>query len=138
MDSSINEHNLTCRIRHVDYRITNIDRTIEFYHKIFGMKLLRRVDIDEMRISLLFVGYGDIETNVVLEFYYSWDAKELELGNAFQHICIGSNDIHKVFALAVQYGAVAISEPYKPEYADVEIAWILDPDGYKIELMQDK
>ncbi|RTL12628.1 MAG: lactoylglutathione lyase [Neisseriaceae bacterium] len=137
MCSSANEHALTCRIKHVDYRITDIDRTIEFYQKVFGMKLLRRLDIEELRISLLFVGYGDIETNVVLEFYYSWDAKELEHGNAFQHICIGSNDIHRTFALAVQCGAVAISKPYKPTYADVEIAWILDPDGYKIELMQD-
>jgi len=129
---------LNLRIKHTNYIITDVDRTIKFYHEAFGMRLLLRVDVEELRISLIFIGYGDIETTTTLELTHYWDAKPLEMGIGYKHICIGTNNIRQVFDQAVNSGATVVQAPYKPPYSPVETSFVRDLDGYTIEIMQDQ
>ena len=134
-----NQNNeLNFRIKHTNYIITNVERTIKFYSDAFGMRLLERVDADDLRLSLIFIGYGDIETTTILELTYNWDAKPLDMGVGYKHICIGTNDVVKAFDRAINSGASVVLRPFTPSYADRKIAFVRDPDGYEIELMQDQ
>ena len=135
-DSNQNEF-LNYRIKHANYTITNIEQTLKFYNEAFGMRLLNRVDADDLRISLIFIGYGDIEKTTTLELTYNWDTKPLQFGVGYKHICIGTDDILKAFDRAVNSGAVVVLRPFTPIYSNRQIAFVRDPDGYEIELMQD-
>jgi lactoylglutathione lyase len=125
------------RIKHTNYRITDVDRTIKFYSEAFGMQFLYRIDIQESKRSLIFIGYGEIDATTTLELTYDWDSKPLDLGDAYRHICIGTNNLQGTFDKAIKSGATVVLEPFKPAYSDVYIAFIKDPDGYTIELMED-
>lgn len=137
MQNTDQNDQLNFRIKHTNYIITNVERTLKFYSEAFGMKLLDRVDADDLRLSLIFIGYGDIETTTTLELSYYWDAKPLDMGVGYKHICIGTSDVVKAFDKAVNAGASVVLRPFTPTYADRKIAFVRDPDGYEIEMMQD-
>jgi lactoylglutathione lyase len=129
---------LNLRIKHTNYIITDADRTIKFYSEAFGMRLLQRIDVEALKLSLLFIGYGDIETTTTLELTYYWDVKPLQMGHSYKHICIGTNNIQEAFDCAVKSGATIVQAPYKPPYSPVETSFVQEPDGYMIEIMQDQ
>lgn len=138
MQSIDQDNDLNFRIKHTNYIITDVERTLKFYGEAFGMRLLKRIDVEELRISLVFIGYGEIETTTTLELTYVWDVKPLEMGLGYKHICIGTNNIQQAFDRAIKSGASVVHAPYKPTYADVETSFVRDPDGYTIEIMQDQ
>lgn len=128
---------LNLRIKHTNYIITDADRTINFYGEAFGMRLLERIDVKELKLSLLFIGYGDIETTTTLELTYYWDTQPLQMGHSYKHICIGTNNIQAAFDRAIKNGATIVQAPYKPPYSPVQTSFVKDLDGYTIEIMQD-
>ncbi len=129
---------LNLRIKHTNYIITDADRTIKFYGEAFGMRLLERIDVQDLKLSLLFIGYGDMETTTTLELTYYWDAQPLQMGHSYKHICIGTNNIQAAFDRAVKNGATIVQAPYKPPYSPVQTSFVKDLDGYTIEIMQDQ
>jgi len=126
------------RILHTMLRVVDLDKSIDFYTKAFGMKLLRRKDYPEGRFTLAFIGYGDESENAVIELTYNWDTKSYELGNAYGHIALGTDDIYKACEIAKQNGGVVTREPGPMKHGTTVIAFVADPDGYKVELIQTK
>jgi len=126
------------RILHTMLRVVDLEKSIDFYTKAFGMKLLRRKDYPEGRFTLAFIGYGDESENAVIELTYNWDTKSYELGNAYGHIALGTDDIYKACEIAKQNGGVVTREPGPMKHGTTVIAFVADPDGYKVELIQTK
>jgi lactoylglutathione lyase len=125
------------RMLHTMIRVFDLDKSIEFYTKHLGMKLIRRTDYEGGRYTLAFVGYGDEKDQAVIELTHNWDQKEpYALGTAFGHLAIGVPDVYKA---CEQLGAagVKIPRPAGPmAHGGSIIAFIEDPDGYRIELIQ--
>jgi len=115
------------RILHTMLRVRNLDATLKFYVELLEMRLLRRDEYAEGRFTLAFVGYGPEENSTVIEFTHNWDTEHYELGTAYGHIAIASPD---VYALCERLKA----GPMK--HGSRIIAFLEDPDGYKIELVQ--
>ncbi len=118
-------------------RVTDLDRSIDFYTRLLGMKLLRKRDVRSGRFTLAFLGYGDETRNTVIELTHNWDQDEpYELGNGFGHLAIATPDIQGLCD-ALEGEGVAIPRPPGPmAHGSTVIAFIEDPDGYKIELVQ--
>lgn len=125
------------RILHTMIRVTDLEKSIDFYTRILGMSLLRKHDYPEGRFTLAFVGYGKEEENSVLELTYNWDVKEYEMGSAFGHIAIGVNDAYKACEDIKRSGGNVIREAGPMKHGTTIIAFVTDPDGYKIELIQE-
>lgn len=125
------------RILHTMLRVTDLDKSIDFYTRILGMTLLRKHDYPEGKFTLAFVGYGREEENSVLELTYNWGVEEYELGTGFGHIAIGVNDIFKACEDIKKSGGNVIREPGPMKHGTTIIAFVTDPDGYKIELIQE-
>lgn len=125
------------RILHTMIRVTDLEKSIDFYTRILGMSLLRKHDYPEGRFTLAFVGYGKEEENSVLELTYNWDVKEYEMGSAFGHIAIGVNDAYKACEDIKRSGGNVIREAGPMKHGTTVIAFVSDPDGYKIELIQE-
>lgn len=125
------------RLLHTMLRVMDLDRSIDFYTRHLGMKLLRRVDNEHGRFTLAFLGYGDEEHNSVLELTYNWGRTDpYEIGTAYGHIAIAVPDIYGVCA-ALEKAGVKIPRPPGPMKGGRRpIAFIEDPDGYKIELVE--
>lgn len=124
------------RILHTMLRVGDLDRSIAFYTEVLGMRLLRRKDYPEGRFTLAFVGYGDESDQAVLELTYNWGVDKYDLGNAFGHIAIEVEDAYKACeAVAAKGGKV--TRPAGPmKHGNTVIAFVEDPDGYKIEFIQ--
>ena len=126
------------RMLHTMIRVNNLDESVKFYCDVLGMKLLRKKDYESGRFTLAFVGYGSEAENAVIELTYNWGTHQYDLGNAFGHIAIGVDDIYKTCEDLRSMGAKIVREPGPMKHGSTEIAFIEDPSGYKIELIQRK
>ncbi|WP_417665415.1 lactoylglutathione lyase [Pseudidiomarina sp.] len=124
------------RLLHTMLRVGDMQRSIDFYTKNLGMKLLRTADNEEYKYSLAFVGYGDEADHTVLELTYNWDVSEYEHGGAFGHIAIGVEDIYTTCDVLKKAGADVYREPGPVKGGKTIIAFVRDPDGYAIELIE--
>lgn len=125
------------RFLHTMIRVFDLDRSIDFYTKHMGMTLLRRKDYESGRFTLAFVGYGDESSETVLELTHNWDqAEPYVLGSAFGHIALGVKDIYGFCEACAASGIKVIRPPGPMKHGTTVIAFIEDPDGYKIELIE--
>jgi len=127
------------RFLHTMIRVRDLDKSIDFYTRHLGMKVLRRSDYPEGKFTLAFVGYGEEQNNTVIELTHNWDQDQAyELGSGFGHLAIAVPDIYAVCD-DLQKEGVPIPRPPGPmKHGTTVIAFIEDPDGYKIELIERK
>src|SRR5512140_1285786 len=126
------------RILHTMIRVGNLDRSIEFYTSVLGMKLLRRHDYPEGRFTLAFVGFGSESEQAVIELTHNWDTPSYDLGNGFGHVAVEVPDASAACAEIKKRGGVVTREAGPMKHGKTVIAFVQDPDGYKIELIQRK
>lgn len=124
------------RYLHTMLRVGDLQRSVDFYTKGFGMKELRRRDVPDGKYTLVFVGYGDEESNTVLELTYNYGVEKYEMGSAFGHLAVGVPDVYAATEKLRQVGAKVTREPGPVKFGTTVIAFVEDPDGYKIELVQ--
>ncbi len=124
------------RILHTMLRVGDLERSIRFYCDVLGMKLLRRKDFPGGEFTLAFVGYGDESGGAVIELTYNWGRNRYEIGDGFGHVAIGVSDIHAACERARAAGARITREPGPMKHGTTVIAFLEDPDGYEIELIQ--
>ena len=121
---------------HTMLRVGDLDKSIAFYCDILGMKLLRRKDYPGGEFTLAFVGYGEEKDNTVIELTYNWGVSEYDLGKGYGHIALGVDDIYGTCDRIKQQGGKVSREPGPMKHGSTVIAFVEDPDGYKIELIQ--
>jgi lactoylglutathione lyase len=124
------------RLLHTMLRVGDLERSLDFYTRILGMKLLRRHDYPEGKFTLAFVGYGPEDTHSVLELTYNWGVSKYELGTAYGHVALGVEDIHATCESIRQAGGKIVREPGPMKHGTTVIAFVEDPDGYRVELIQ--
>lgn len=124
------------RILHTMLRVSNLEKSIEFYTNVMGMKLLRQNENEEYRYTLAFLGYGDEEESAVIELTYNWDTDSYDLGNAYGHIAIGADDIYETCQFIKDSGGDVVREAGVVLGGTTHIAFVKDPDGYMVELIQ--
>lgn len=126
------------RLLHTMLRVGDLDRSIEFYTKVLGMQLLRQRDNEKYEYTLAFVGYGPESEGAVLELTYNWGVKAYDLGDGYGHIAIEVESVYDACDAIRQAGGEITREPGPVKGGTTEIAFVKDPDGYKIELIQKK
>ena len=126
------------RILHTMIRVGDLDRSIAFYTEVMGMKLLRRKDYPDGRFTNVFVGYGDEAKEAVLELTHNWDTRSYDLGAGFGHVAIEVDDAYQACAQVKQRGGTVAREAGPMKFGTTVIAFVQDPDGYKIELIERK
>lgn len=124
------------RFLHTMLRVGDLDRSIAFYTGVFGMQLLRRKDYPEGRFTLAFVGYGDEAQHTVLELTHNWDTDHYDIGNGFGHIAIAVDDAYAACEAIRAKGGVISREAGPMKHGTTVIAFVRDPDGYAIELIE--
>ncbi|MEM0513914.1 lactoylglutathione lyase [Pseudoalteromonas sp. YIC-827] len=124
------------RILHTMLRVGDLDRSIQFYTDVMGMKLLRTNENKDYEYTLAFLGYGDESESAVIELTYNWGTTEYDLGNAYGHIAIGVDDIYTTCDAIKAVGGNVTREPGPVKGGTTHIAFVKDPDGYMIELIQ--
>lgn len=126
------------RFLHTMLRVTDLDRAVKFYTEVLGMRLLRQHTNEEYKYTLAFVGYGDESEQSVIELTYNWGVDSYEMGTAFGHLALGVDDIYTTCEAIRQAGGKITREPGPVLGGSTEIAFVEDPDGYKIEFIQTK
>lgn len=126
------------RILHTMLRVNNLEESKKFYTEILGMSILREKEYPNGKFTLCFLGYGDEKENTVLELTYNWDISEYNLGNAFGHIAIEVDDIYKACSEIKEKGGLVTREPGPMKHGSTVIAFVKDPNGYSIELIEKK
>jgi lactoylglutathione lyase len=124
------------RILHTMIRVGDLERSIEFYTKVLGMKLLRRADYPGGRFTNAFVGYDDESRAAVLELTHNWDSHSYELGTGFGHVAIEVEDAYRACEAVRKQGGKVTREAGPMKHGTTVIAFVEDPDGYKIEFVQ--
>ncbi|EDY38901.1 lactoylglutathione lyase [Cyanobium sp. PCC 7001] len=124
------------RLLHTMLRVGNLDRSLAFYTEVLGMTLLRRKDYPSGRFTLAFVGYGPESDHTVLELTHNWDTEAYDLGEGYGHIALGVDDIHATCDAIRAMGARVVREPGPMKHGSTVIAFVEDPDGYKVELIE--
>lgn len=124
------------RLLHTMLRVGNLEESLKFYCEVLGMKLLRRKDYPGGEFTLAFVGYGDENDNSVIELTHNWGVEKYELGNAYGHIALGVDDIYVTCEEIRNQGGKVVREPGPMKHGSTVIAFVEDPDGYKLELIQ--
>ena len=124
------------RVLHTMIRVGDLDRSIKFYTDVLGMKLLRRKDYPDGKFTLAFVGYGPETEHAVVELTYNWGTGKYDLGNGFGHIALEVDDAYKACAEIKNRGGKVTREAGPMKHGSTVIAFVEDPDGYKIELIQ--
>jgi lactoylglutathione lyase len=124
------------RMLHTMLRVGDLDRSIDFYTGVLGMKVIRRKDYPDGKFTLAFVGYGDEADTTVIELTHNWDTKSYDLGNGFGHIALGMPDVYKACEAVKAKGGKVTREPGPMKFGGSVIAFVEDPDGYKIEFIQ--
>ena len=125
------------RLLHTMLRVGNLEASLKFYCEILGMKLLRQKDYPGGKFTLAFVGYGEESDHTVLELTHNWEAEKYNLGDAYGHIALGVDDIYKTCEEIKARGAKVVREPGPMKHGSTVIAFVEDPDGYKVELIQE-
>ena len=125
------------RVLHSMLRVGNLQRSIDFYTDVLGMKLLRQQDYPDGEFTLAFVGYGNEYDNTVLELTYNYGQADYDQGNAFGHIAIEVDNAYKACDLVKEKGGKVIREAGPMKHSTIIIAFAEDPDGYKIEFIQE-
>jgi lactoylglutathione lyase len=126
------------RLLHTMLRVGDLDRSLSFYQGVLGMKLLRRHDYPEGKFTLAFVGYGPEAEQAVLELTHNWETKSYDLGNGYGHVALEVEDAYGACAEIRRKGGVVTREAGPMKHGTTVIAFVQDPDGYKIELIQRK
>ena len=116
-------------------RVGDLERSLAFYTDVLGMRLLRRKDYPGGRFTLAFVGYGDERDHTVLELTHNWDTSSYEIGTGYGHIALGVDDIQAVCEGIRAKGGKVVREPGPMKNGTTVIAFVEDPDGYKVELI---
>jgi len=126
------------RLLHTMLRVSDLNRSIQFYTEVLGMRLLRRHEYPRGQYTLAFVGYGDENDNTVIEFTYNWGVSEYERGDAFGHISIEVDDVYVAAEKIRNQGGKVIREPGPMNAGTTVVAFFEDPDGYQVELIAAK
>jgi lactoylglutathione lyase len=126
------------RILHTMLRVVDLEKSLAFYTGVLGMKLLRRTDYPDGKFTLAFVGYTDEASGAAIELTLNWGVERYELGNAYGHIAIEVEDAYAACENIKQRGGKVMREAGKMKHGSTVIAFVEDPDGYKIELIQKK
>lgn len=126
------------RLLHTMLRVGNLEKSLDFYQNVLGMKLLCRKDYPEGRFTLAFVGYGDETDSTVLELTHNWDTERYDLGNAYGHIAVEVDDAYEACERVKRQGGNVVREAGPMKHGTTVIAFVEDPDGYKIEFIQKK
>lgn len=124
------------RLLHTMLRVGNLEESLKFYCDVLGMKLLRQKDYPGGEFTLAFVGYGDEADHTVLELTYNWGQEQYTLGDAYGHIAIGVDDIYATCAEIEARGGKVSRQPGPMKHGSTVIAFVEDPNGYKVELIQ--
>lgn len=124
------------RMLHTMLRVGNLDKSLAFYTDVLDMQLLRKQDYPEGRFTLAFVGYGPEDSHTVLELTHNWDTSSYDLGNAYGHIALGVTDAYAACEKIKALGGKVVREAGPMKHGSTVIAFVEDPDGYKIELIQ--
>ena len=125
------------RLLHTMLRVGDMKRSKSFYTDVLGMKLLREMDFPQGKFSLAFLGYGDEKDSTVIELTHNWDTDRYDLGDAYGHIAIGVDDVYAACERIREKGGKVVREPGPMKGSSTVLAFVEDPDGYKIELLQD-
>jgi len=128
--------NETMRLLHTMLRVSNLEESLKFYCDLLGMKLLRKKDYPGGKFTLAFVGYGDESDHAVLELTHNWDIDQYSLGDAYGHIAIAVEDIYTTCEEITARGSKVVRQPGPMKHGSTVIAFIEDPTGYKVELIQ--
>ncbi|NLY16251.1 MAG: lactoylglutathione lyase [Gammaproteobacteria bacterium] len=123
------------RILHTMLRVGDLDKSIAFYTEVLGMQLLRRKDYPDGKFTLAFVGYGNEAENSVIELTHNWDTASYDLGNGYGHIALEVPDVYEACENIRARGGKITREPGPMMHGDSILAFVEDPDGYKIELL---
>jgi lactoylglutathione lyase len=126
------------RILHTMLRVGDLEKSLDFYTRVLGMTLLRRQDYPDGKFTLAFVGYGPEDTHPALELTHNWDTSKYELGTAYGHVALGVGDIHATADAIRKAGGKVVREPGPMKHGSTVIAFVEDPDGYRVELIQQK
>lgn len=126
------------RLLHTMLRVGDLDKSLDFYTRVLGMTLLRRNDYPEGKFTLAFVGYGAESEQAVIELTYNWGVDQYELGNAFGHIALEVDDAYAACDKIRTVGGKVVRDAGPMKHGNTVIAFVEDPDGYKIELIQHK
>jgi lactoylglutathione lyase len=124
------------RLLHTMLRVGNLEESLKFYCEVLGMKLLRQKEYPDGKFTLAFVGYGDESDHTVIELTYNWGVEQYNLGDAYGHIAIGVDDIYGTCNEIKARGGKVVREPGPMKHGSTVIAFVQDPDGYKVELIQ--
>lgn len=124
------------QLMHTMLRVKDLEKSIDFYTRLLGMDLLRKIEFPDGRFTLAFVGYGPEQSTAVIELTYNWDETDsYDLGSGYGHIALGVRDIHGICAQLEANGANIPRQPGPMMHGTTHIAFIDDPDGYKVELI---
>ena len=124
------------RILHTMLRVGELQRSLDFYTQVLGMKLLRKKDYPDGRFTLAFVGYGDESETAVLELTHNWDTPSYQLGSGYGHVAIEVDDAYKACEEVSKRGGKVTRAAGPMKHGTTVIAFVEDPDGYKIEFIQ--
>ena len=124
------------RMLHTMLRVGDLQRSLDFYTNVLGMRELRRKDYPDGKFTLAFVGYGDEKDTTVLELTHNWDTKSYDIGNGFGHIAVAVPDAYKACEMVKAKGGKVTREAGPMKHGTTVIAFVEDPDGYKIEFIQ--
>ena len=123
------------KLLHTMLRVGDLDKSIAFYTELLGMQLLRKRDFPDGKFTLAILGYGSEKDNTVLELTHNWDTEHYELGNAYGHIAIGVEDVYATCEEIRANGGKVVREPGPMMHGSTVLAFVEDPDGYKVELL---
>ncbi len=126
------------RLLHTMLRVGKLERSRKFYTQILGMDLLRQKDYPDGKFTLAFLGYGDEKNHTALELTYNWDTDSYDLGKGFGHLAIEVDDVYQAAEKIRAQGGKIIREPGPMNAGTTLLAFVADPDGYEIELLQPK
>ncbi|MCE9669004.1 lactoylglutathione lyase [Myxococcus stipitatus] len=124
------------RILHTMLRVGDLEKSLDFYTRVIGMKLLRRHDYPDGKFTLAFVGFGPEDTHPALELTYNWGVEKYELGTAYGHVALGVKDIRATCDAIRAAGGKVVREPGPMKHGTTVIAFVEDPDGYRVELIE--
>lgn len=124
------------RVLHTMLRVGDLDRSLKFYTEVLGMQVLRRNDYPDGQFTLAFVGYGSEDEGAVIELTHNWGVDKYDLGTAYGHIALAVPDAYAACAEIKQRGGKVVREAGPMKHGKTVIAFVEDPDGYKVELIQ--